>query len=64
MLKPNDEYGGKGVHLGWEMTEGGVGSARSSAALEDPYGTWIVQERIPIRREMFPQFDVHGHASR
>ena len=21
VLKPNDEYGGKGVHLGWEMTE-------------------------------------------
>ena len=22
VLKPNDEYGGKGVNLGWEMTEG------------------------------------------
>jgi uncharacterized circularly permuted ATP-grasp superfamily protein len=59
VLKPNDEYGGKGVHLGWEMTEG-AWIAQLETALEDPYGTWIVQERIPIRRETFPQFDVHG----
>ena len=60
VLKPNDEYGGKGVHLGWEMTES-EWSAQLDAALEDPYGTWIVQERIPVRRETFPQFDPMGH---
>ena len=59
VLKPNDEYGGKGVNLGWEMTEGQWDSALESA-LEDPYGTWIVQERIPVRREVFPQFDATG----
>ena len=59
VLKPNDEYGGKGVHLGWEMTDG-EWSAQLDAALEDPYGTWIVQERIPVRREVFPQFDPLG----
>ena len=59
MLKPNDEYGGKGVNLGWEMTEGQWDTALESA-LEDPYGTWIVQERIPVRREVFPQFDAAG----
>ena len=59
VLKPNDEYGGKGVNLGWEMTEGEWDAALESA-LEDPYGTWIVQERIPVRREVFPQFDAAG----
>jgi len=29
VLKPNDEYGGKGVNLGWEMTEGS-GTPRSN----------------------------------
>ena len=30
------------------------------AALRDPSGTWIVQERIPVRRETFPMFDASG----
>ena len=59
VLKPNDEYGGKGVNLGWEMTPAEWDSAIRSA-LDDPYGTWVVQERIPVRREVFPQFDGTG----
>ena len=59
VLKPNDEYGGKGVVLGWE-TDAGEWQASLDAALADPRGTWIVQERIPVRREVFPQFDEHG----
>ena len=62
VIKPNDEYGGKGVNLGWEMTAGEWDAAIESA-LEDPYGTWIVQERIPVRREVFPQFDAAGRVS-
>jgi uncharacterized circularly permuted ATP-grasp superfamily protein len=62
VLKPNDEYGGKGVTLGWETSESDW-IARVEAALEDPYGTWIVQERIPVRREVFPQFDATGRVT-
>ena len=62
VLKPNDEYGGTGVTLGWELTEG-EWDARLESALEDPYGTWVVQERIPVRREIFPQFDSLGLVS-
>ena len=62
VLKPNDEYGGKGVHLGWEMSES-AWSTQLDTALEDPYGTWIVQERIPVRREIFPQFDPMGRVT-
>jgi uncharacterized circularly permuted ATP-grasp superfamily protein len=62
VLKPNDEYGGKGVNLGWEMSESEWEGALQSA-LEDPFGTWVVQERIPVRREIFPQFDPLGRIS-
>ena len=59
VLKPNDEYGGKGVTLGWE-TNAREWDRAIDAALADPRGTWIVQERIPVRREIFPQFDADG----
>src|SRR3990170_717052 len=59
VLKPNDEYGGAGVQLGWEMTAADW-SAALAAALSDPPGTWVLQERIPVRREVFPQFDADG----
>jgi hypothetical protein len=62
VLKPNDEYGGKGVQLGWEKTDS-EWAAAIEAALADPYGTWVVQERIPVRREVFPQFDATGRIS-
>ena len=59
VLKPNDEYGGKGVVLGWEAKMADWDAA-IEAALGDGPGTWIVQERIPVRRESFPQFDANG----
>jgi hypothetical protein len=63
VLKPSDEYGGSGVTLGWETNErdwdeaiGRAVSATSPASAEpsEQRGAWIVQERIPIRREIFP----------
>ncbi len=62
VLKPNDEYGGKGVLLGWEATPG-AWDAAIAAALKDQPGAWIVQERIPVRREVFPQFDSEGRVT-
>lgn len=53
VLKPSDEYGGSGVTLGWETSESAWDSAIGHA-LSAKNGAWIVQERIPIRREMFP----------
>jgi hypothetical protein len=60
VLKPNDEYGGKGVILGWE-TDPPAWDAALNASLNDAPGTWIVQERVPVRRELFPMFDTQGH---
>jgi hypothetical protein len=62
VLKPNDEYGGKGVVLGWEASESQWDDALTTA-LGDRRGTWIVQERVPVRREVFPQFDAEGRVT-
>jgi len=59
VLKPNDEYGGKGVILGWETNASDWDGAIDSAIAAGK-GTWIVQERIPVRRELFPMFDERG----
>ena len=53
VLKPSDEYGGTGVTLGWETDES-AWDAAIGRALSASNGAWIVQERIPIRREIFP----------
>jgi hypothetical protein len=53
VLKPSDEYGGTGVTLGWETSEADWDMA-IERALSAKNGVWIVQERIPIRREVFP----------
>jgi len=53
VLKPSDEYGGSGVTLGWETSEAAWDVAIENALLARN-GAWIVQERIPIRREVFP----------
>jgi len=62
VLKPNDEYGGSGVKLGWETTAPDWLVALNDA-LNAPYGTWVIQERIPVRREMFPMFDASGQVT-
>jgi uncharacterized circularly permuted ATP-grasp superfamily protein len=53
VIKPNDEYGGAGVTLGWETTEGEWDQAIARALDERERG-WVAQERIAVRREAFP----------
>jgi uncharacterized circularly permuted ATP-grasp superfamily protein len=53
VIKPNDEYGGTGVTLGWETSESAWDDAIETA-LAGPGGTWVAQERIAVRREVFP----------
>ncbi|HLX56019.1 MAG TPA: hypothetical protein VKR83_03260, partial [Ktedonobacteraceae bacterium] len=50
VLKPNDEYGGKGIVLGWEVDTAAWGQAIQTA-LQEPY---IVQERVAIPSEPYP----------
>jgi uncharacterized circularly permuted ATP-grasp superfamily protein len=53
VIKPNDEYGGTGVTLGWETSEGAWAEALEHAVAERHRG-WVAQERIAVRREVFP----------
>lgn len=50
VLKPNDDYGGAGIVLGWETDDQGW-QAGLRRALAEPY---IVQERIALPSEPFP----------
>ena len=59
VLKPNDEYGGTGVTLGWENNESEWDSALNRA-LADRDHAWVVQERISVRREVFPMQTANG----
>jgi Circularly permuted ATP-grasp type 2 len=59
VLKPNDEYGGTGVLLGWEASESDWDAALAGA-LADRARAWVVQERIAIRREVFPMQTADG----
>jgi hypothetical protein len=50
VLKPNDEYGGKGIVLGWEADDAEWAEALRTA-LREPY---IVQERVSVPSEPYP----------
>jgi hypothetical protein len=52
VLKPNDDYGGKGIVLGWTVSQNDWESAVHKA-LAEPY---IVQQRVNLPREPFPSF--------
>ena len=53
VLKPNDEYGGKGIVLGWTVDQPNWESAVKTA-LESPH---VVQRKVRLPSEAFPCFD-------
>ena len=57
VLKPNDDYGGAGIVLGWTV-DAGAWEAALGRALESPY---IVQERVAIPSQGYPSL-VDGRA--
>jgi len=50
VLKPNDEYGGKGVVLGWTVDQREWEKAIADAA----DASFVVQEAVPIPKEAYP----------
>ena len=50
VLKPNDDYGGHGIYIGWESDERAWDAAIEFALK----GDYLVQERVVTSRELFP----------
>lgn len=58
VLKPNDDYGGHGIYIGWNSSPDEWNTA-IDAALGD--GDYLVQERVKTAKESFPMvFDGLG----
>ena len=57
VLKPNDDYGGHGIHIGWNTDEISWGEGLQAALAN---GDYIVQERVPTAREVFPAIQEDG----
>jgi uncharacterized circularly permuted ATP-grasp superfamily protein len=51
VLKPNDDYGGHGIYIGWNTDEIGWNEAIRNALAN---GDYLVQARVPTAREIFP----------
>ena len=51
VLKPNDDYGGHGIYIGWNSKEAEWDDAITKALLD---GDYIVQERVRTAKEVFP----------
>ncbi len=58
VLKPNDDYGGHGIYIGWASTDEDWDKA-INVALEN--GDYLVQERVQTSKEMFPMLDAAGN---
>jgi hypothetical protein len=58
VLKPNDDYGGHGIYIGWASTETEWNDA-IMLALEN--GDYLVQERVQTSKEEFPMLDSAGN---
>jgi uncharacterized circularly permuted ATP-grasp superfamily protein len=57
VLKPNDDYGGHGISIGWNSDETGWEEALQAALTN---GDYVVQERVPTAREIFPAIQPDG----
>ncbi len=57
VLKPNDDYGGHGITIGWNC-DGANWDAAVQSALAD--GDYLVQARVPTARETFPALQDDG----
>ncbi len=53
LIKPNDDYGGKGIVLGWQVSQNDWEKAIDEA-LEDSF---VVQEKASIEKHEFPFYD-------
>ncbi len=58
VLKPNDDYGGHGIYIGWAST---VEEWKDAITLALENGDYLVQERVQTSKEEFPMLDSAGN---
>jgi hypothetical protein len=56
VLKPNDDYGGRGISIGARVTAAEWDAALAAALA----GDYVVQEKIELQTEVFPIFNESG----
>jgi len=56
VLKPNDEYGGKGIHIGWTMDQAAWDLAVDEAVDQD----YLVQQAVEVAYMDFPTWTGEG----
>lgn len=52
LIKPNDDYGGKGVVLGWEVSQ----TIWENSLNESLQNSFVAQERAPVEKINFPTY--------
>lgn len=57
VLKPNDDYGGHGITIGWNVDQSDWDAAIDKALAN---GDYLVQARVPTARETFPALTDDG----
>src|SRR5262245_15228822 len=57
VLKPNDDYGGHGITIGWNADESSWSNALQQALTN---GDYLLQQRVPTAREIFPALTAEG----
>lgn len=57
VLKPNDDYGGHGIYIGWNSSTAEWDDAIAHALKT---GDYLVQERVKTAKEMFPMITGDG----
>jgi len=57
VLKPNDDYGGHGIFIGWNTDEINWSEALRHALAN---GDYLLQERVKTARELFPALQADG----
>lgn len=53
ILKPNDDYGGRGIFVGWELDDAAWESALQEALKHD----YLLQTKVEVMREHCPSWD-------
>lgn len=58
VLKPNDDYGGHGIYIGWNSSPAEWEEAIQKALADSDY---LVQERVQTSKETFPYLEADGN---